>query len=52
MQNVLNNLDAATKLLILVQEETHDSDIYDVLDMISNFREQYIIDNGQFGVGA
>ena len=52
MKDVLEALDAAMKLLVFVQGETHSSEIADVLDLLSEYREQYVKDNSQFGVGA
>jgi hypothetical protein len=45
-------LNAALQILVKVYEEGHPSEIADAMDMISAYREQYIEDNGAFGVGA
>lgn len=50
--DILKKLDAATKALIEVFMDTKSTEIGDALDMLSAYREQYVEDNSQFGVGA
>lgn len=45
-------LDAAMKLLVFVQHKTHGDELYDILDALSEYRDKYVQDNSQFGVGA
>ena len=52
MTNIVKQLDIAMEILTIVFSETSSSEIGDCLDMLSEFREQYIEDNSQFGVGA
>jgi hypothetical protein len=45
-------LDAAMELLIELRSKTGSSEIADALDMLSAWREQYVQDNSQHGMGA
>ena len=52
MSGVLKKLDASMHSLIELFQETKASEIADALDILSAYREQYVSDNSQFGVGA
>lgn len=51
-KDILPLLDAAMKLLTELYTDTKASEIADSLDTLSAWREQYVMDNSQFGVGA
>ena len=48
----LQKLDTAMQVLIVCWEDHHASAVADAMDMLSAYREEYVRDNGQFGVGA
>ena len=52
MKDVIKKLDLAMQILVIVQQDTHDSEIADTLDALSEWREKYIQDNSREGVGA
>lgn len=52
MNNPVKKLDLAMTALMAVYQDTKDTEIGDVLDVLSAWREEYIKDNSQFGVGA
>lgn len=50
--NITQRLDLASEILITLAKDTKATEIYDILEMISDYRNQYIQDNSQFGKGA
>lgn len=52
VDDITQRLDLASQILIAVASELKSSELYDILGMISEFRQQYIQDNSQFGAGA
>jgi hypothetical protein len=48
----IKSLELAMQILVTVWEETRAPEIADSMDMLSAWREQYLEDNSQFGVGA
>ena len=50
--NHLHRLDQAIEILTILFVDTKSTEIADALDMLSEYREQSIEDNSQFGVGA
>jgi hypothetical protein len=52
MTDVLKKLDLAMTVLAVVFQDTSATEVADALDILSAYREEYVKDNGQFGVGA
>ena len=48
----IKKLDVAVQVLMVAWEDHHASEIADALDILSDYRAQYVQDNSQFGVGA
>ncbi|MBZ5673737.1 MAG: hypothetical protein LAP61_05765 [Acidobacteriia bacterium] len=52
MSDVLKKLDLAMEVLTIVFQDTKATEVADALDILSAYREQYVQDNSQYGVGA
>ena len=52
MIDPLKIVDVAMTMLVSIQQDTKSSEIADALDILSAWREQYVQDNSQFGVGS
>lgn len=52
MADILKKLDLAMTVLTVVYSDTKATEIADALDILSAYREQYVEENSQFGVGA
>ena len=50
--DTIQKLRNAQALLVSAWEDTRATEIADAMDMISDYMQQYIQDNSQFGVGA
>lgn len=51
-RNHLAKLELASTCLMQAWHDTHTSELSDILDAISEYRDQYVKDNSQYGVGA
>lgn len=52
MIDPLKILDVSMTMLTSLYQDTKATEIADALDILSAWREQYVHDNSQFGVGA
>ena len=52
MSDHLKKLDIGMQVLLAAYEDSHASEIADALDILSTYREQYVLDNSREGVGA
>lgn len=52
MTDTLKKLDCAMVILMELWSDTKATEIADTLSMLSAYREDYIKDNGQFGMGG
>lgn len=51
-RDTIKRLDEASAVLIALYTDTKATEIADILDMISAYREEHMEENSQFGVGA
>lgn len=49
---ITKQIDAASAILIELWQSSKSTEIADILDMLSAYREEYVESNDQFGVGA